>query len=124
MQVEDQQLKLFLLDFGLISKKDVNDSLREAQIIIDLPAKLSSAHPNLIRHCDTALIPWQKSSKVTLLTRSKKSGFWPTATITPPFTDCFWTQATASVFYNKAPTTILPCRQGETTRGRSRPANP
>lgn len=31
MQVEDQQLKLFLLDFGLISKKDVNDSLREAQ---------------------------------------------------------------------------------------------
>lgn len=31
MQVEDQQLKLFLLDFGLISKKDVNDSLKEAQ---------------------------------------------------------------------------------------------
>ena len=31
MQVEDQQLKLFLLDFGLISKKDVNDSFKEAQ---------------------------------------------------------------------------------------------
>ncbi len=31
MQVEDQQLKLFLLDFGLISKKDINDSLKEAQ---------------------------------------------------------------------------------------------
>ncbi len=31
MQVEDQQLKLFLLDFGLISKKDVNDSLKKAQ---------------------------------------------------------------------------------------------
>jgi type IV pilus assembly protein PilB len=31
MQVEDQQLKLFLLDFGLISKKDVSDSLKEAQ---------------------------------------------------------------------------------------------
>jgi type IV pilus assembly protein PilB len=30
MQVEDQQLKLFLLDFGLISKKDVSDSLKEA----------------------------------------------------------------------------------------------
>ena len=25
MQVEDQQLKLFLLDFGLIAKKDIND---------------------------------------------------------------------------------------------------
>ncbi|MCK5122597.1 MAG: type II/IV secretion system protein [Candidatus Pacebacteria bacterium] len=31
MQVENQQLKLFLLDFGLISKKDVNDALKEAQ---------------------------------------------------------------------------------------------
>lgn len=31
MQVEDQQLKLFLLDFGLIAKKDINDSLKEAQ---------------------------------------------------------------------------------------------
>jgi len=31
MQVEDQQLKLFLLDFGLISKKDINDSLKKAQ---------------------------------------------------------------------------------------------
>ena len=31
MQVEDQQLKLFLLDFGLISKKNVNDALKEAQ---------------------------------------------------------------------------------------------
>ena len=31
MKVEYQQLKLFLLDFGLISKKDVNDSLKRAQ---------------------------------------------------------------------------------------------
>ena len=31
MQVENQQLKLFLLDFGLIPKKDVNDALKEAQ---------------------------------------------------------------------------------------------
>ena len=31
MQVEDQQLKLFLLDFGLVSKKDVDISLKEAQ---------------------------------------------------------------------------------------------
>ena len=31
MQVENQQLKLFLLDFGLISKKDVNASLKKAQ---------------------------------------------------------------------------------------------
>jgi len=31
MQVDDQQLKLFLLDFELVSKKDVNASLKEAQ---------------------------------------------------------------------------------------------